>query len=641
MTMKKTHVADWTDAFLSRGADSSLPTDDLTPSNGTTFGLDSFDFDEQDNAGAEDAARLPETRGLSQLPDGFTNTADVELPPSLDDDDGIILSDDDFGLDKDASLVNLEWLDPTQPQDPNRLPNSEATLDVIPELEAAWASEAATDGVYRIPAQDLEAVQYQDAVRDTGGSQLPGVKNASDEEVRDAAFRAVRRAHFGHPPDRIKEALVEDLGHDAARTKAIVAAIEAEHGLMGNVYVRAAAFPGIKNGQWIKELRRSCRLARYVITDDPTVATKLGMKLVKEVPWKAALEHYRPMLAAEGYRLASGDPKEALRRAFLSGPKIKAATESYKPVEKHVEATETEATEALAAVAPPTAPKTAEEKAEASKRKVALTKMAHWVKEGRLDKDAAVKLHLSGADSYTLLKQATELMRKGSEATYTGAGEFATDARQERLAKQEKVPEQTQRLLQAANASGMAVAEIRGLLRWARQCMTEGGAGREFTSELEARFSPPLIKAASTMLAELRERHEGLSGHLYVDAAAYASPEGATGCEKNASKHRANGIKLVLAMPRCATCVHKNPNGVCSTYNKRLATKLPVLDPKAYQREMIRQANSTDAEQTADLFNPAEFSLHNGALDDFTIGDAPTTQIAEAVFGGMEVELKE
>ncbi len=739
--IRKSTTADWTDAFIGVNAGSTLPTDDFTPSNGTSFGLDSFNFDETDGAGIADSARLPETRGLSRLPDGFTSTAASEPDPDLTDPlDGIILGTGDIGLDVDANVIDLDWLDPTQPQDPERLPDNEETLHAIPQLEEAWAER--TDGVSLMPnTNDLTVQRYQDSVRDGGDEEhsgLPGVRNAAEEEaVKEAVLRGVRRAHFGMPMAGIKEDLVAALGHGASRTKKIVATLESEYGLLGNVFIRASAFPGLRNGQWVKEIKRGCRTAHYVITDDSSIAIKLGMKQVSEVPWKAALAYYQPMLAASGYKVASGDPRDALRQAFLKGPKIATPKESNLPVEETVVASDEEAKAALKAPrAAQEAPKTAEAVAVAKKHRAALLQVAKWVEGGYLAQDDAIRLHTARLEPHALLKMATDLMTATRNApVYAGVGtSLSEDARVARqavldtletkqaaleagqqekikasllksvkaglltvkeaqqiakmgksaaetekviaaavLAAQEKrtasmtavvaapykgtaqqplvqlrsadgpaLSESQQQIMKAAAASGIAAGEFNGLLRYARQKMTEGVVGNDLEGMLVAKFSMPLLKAAKDLLKDARAQHEGLSGHLYVDAAAYATPSGAAGCEKAASKHRTNSVKAVLAMPRCDTCVHKNANNHCTLYGKPLITL--ASDPtalaalKSTQAEMIRLANEGDAARTIAMYDPDEFELHNASLDEVSPElDIPQEKLGEMVFGGMEL----
>ena len=482
--------ADWTDAFT---GSSTMPTDDFTPSNGTTFGLDSFNFDEQDGAGAEDGARLPETRGLSALPDGLVTAAEAPDDAAMTDDDGIVLSSEDVGLPKEASPVSLEWLDPTQVQDPDRLPDNDATLNSIPQLEEAWGANTRTDGVHLIPGRDRETALYQESIRDgesAGGqtSALTGVKNAADEgAVREAALRAVRRAHFGHPIAKIKEGLVEALGHTASRTKGLVAKLTDEYGLLGRVYIQASAFPGLRNGEWVKEIRRSCRTARYVITDDATVASKLGMKQVSEVPWKAALAHYQPLLTAKGYKVASGDPRSALRQAFLNGPQVE-VRESNLPVIQQVVASDEEVQAEMAKFAPQPVVKSAQERDAEALRKAAKVQLARWVKGGLLTRDDAFKLVSAGLEPRAMLRLASARLAQPKVKEYTGPV-FETHA----ASAKEKV---------------INPKEVASLVRWATEQMGKGVKGKALTAQLKARYLPALLTAASPRLKAVRAKYE-------------------------------------------------------------------------------------------------------------------------------------
>jgi hypothetical protein len=189
--------------------------------------------------------------------------------------------------------------------------------------------------------------------------------------------------------------------------------------------------------------------------------------------------------------------------------------------------------------------------------------------------------------------------------------------------------------------------EVRRLLRWAKQKLTEGTAGQLFDTLLGHRFAQEIKDAAKSALADLRQAHEGLSGFVYVDASAYATPNGVQGCEKGAMKHRANAIPTVLAISACDTCVFKQAKadgtGVCQVYNKRLVSSVPVEHPKEYQREQIRLANGGDAERVASLFAPQytnDFQLgKDSELDNLVVSDTPEIEkLGEVLFGGMYYE---
>ena len=820
------HGDDWL-AELKK-ADSALPKDDFTFTDGSTMGLDSFHFDGLDNKGVEEAARLPETHGLSDLPDGSVPdpTASLDEVELMADDDGEGLYLDDMlsegegaVYDKEGtSLADLDWLDPTQKQKANRLPDNGATLDHIPELETAWGVNERTDGVNLIPNKDKDIADYEQSLREGPESQLPGNRNANI--IRSAMYGAIRQSHFGRDLKAIQGDLERMLGADFSRVAATWDLIEKEHGLAGKVFIRAAAFPGLRNGKWAKELRKKCRLARYVITDDTEVANKLKMKPVASIPWKAALRYYAPRMKAAGHQVPTeGNPRTILKSFFMATSPAAKAAEGYKPVEKvNVQAQRVQGNPAKPVEGPVVS---SEKQATKRKRLLALAKIARWVTDKKLTKKQAHKLRDANLSPEALLKRAAsvvahttpgaayggegtktkfvtpevpreaveaqqakiretrmrrvrasleriveanlltaeeakrilkrggtiadmeqviaaavsmagdmrqEVIRSSPTSVYEGVGtrvhahsmevphEAASvqEARLERgrlqrtrvaLAKLVKakllttqegkrilklgktakdlgriiaaavavagerrtvviaptpvkefdgpilkaaqeqrpatpdLPPQEKALLRLAKATGFKAVEFKKLARWTRREMTKGLAGTELDHLLSGRFSKPLLKAASELLASVRSEHEGLSGFVYVDAAAYASPEGTKGCDKGAARHRATPVKAVLAMDRCEGCALANADGVCSNYNKELVASAPVENPKIYQKKAIAAADAPDYENTAAMFNPQEFGLDNESLDDIGLDGPPAAELGGVLFGdGMEID---
>ena len=630
---------DWTD-FLGT---SEMPADEMTFTDGSNYGLDGFQFDTPENEGVLDAARLPEISGLSGLPDGFVQAAvpGLDINEVVDDPDsgfnlremlsaeegGPLLSE---GQQKEASLADLDWLDPTQSQDPDRLPKDlvpdKPPLNSVPELEEAWGANRRTDGLHLVPNKDLEAVRYEESLQAGPHSELPGNKAA------EAFRRAVRLAHYGVPMQDIKRDLVAQLGHGASRLRKAVAQLESEWGLLGKVFVRASAFPGLRNGKWAKELKRTARTARYVVTNDEAVAVKLSKEMVAEVPWKEALAYYRPRLKAAGFKVAAkGNSRVVLQRALVGGVRFQRPAPAPKP-------------EGVVLAKAPDVPssdkpiQSSEQQAVARKMKAALSRVARWVKAGKLSQVDAMRLFeqskTGGVSPEGLLKTAADLATTAPEAsTYEGTGTQVTRQAQDSNRNWLPLDTEMQRVVAAASSSGVRAGEVLGLLRWARMQMSEGLAGKELDALLGARFSQPLLAASAELLGEAREAHEGLAGRLYVDAAAYASSAGTSGCEKGALRHRANALKHILAMERCAACT-SNSDGMCQKYNKRLADAAPVDNPKAFQKEALKLADAPDSAQTAALFDPSEYQLDSDPLSTVELDpDLPAQTLAEVLFG--------
>lgn len=175
---------------------------------------------------------------------------------------------------------------------------------------------------------------------------------------------------------------------------------------------------------------------------------------------------------------------------------------------------------------------------------------------------------------------------------------------------------------------------------WLRQKMTEGSLGDELDGLLSLRYDAPVREAHSERIASLREAHEGVSGHAYVDAESYLT-QGMEGCDKGALIHRANQIPTLMKTARCGSCVF-NQGGVCQKYNKPIVASAQEVIPnlEEYRAENIRLANGTDADRTAALFvnnyDPTEFGLAQEA--NISLKDTPSNeQLGEVLFGGFEV----
>jgi len=728
---------DWAENLLEleKSGASGMPADEFTFTDGSNGGLDGFYYDLEMNKGVEEAARLPETKGLSGLPDGIvTNTEEpLGLASLMESDNGPILDDilleaeDGFevediilgGMDEDAklaSLNNLDWLDPDQPQNIDRLPH---TPDIITDLDNQWGSGQATDGMFLVPNKTESAPN----VDSNHGSQLPGNPTA----VKAAIMQAARRVHYGHDIREIATDLLKVAGLDT--TKKVVAKLQNDVGLAGKVFIRASAFPGLKNGKWAKELKKIARTAIYVITNDPAVASKTSKTMVNSVPWDEAYAYYMPRMRAAGYKIAAGNPKTVIRQAFLNGPVMDQPVETYKPVHTAPVASDAQVKQAMANRPEVVIPKTAEEVAIVAKHKQAMVKMAKWVKAEQLSQSDALRIYSSGLSAGGMLRAAAQIITvtKGT-AIYDGVGaHLPKDAQMQRQAVLESL-EQRQAALEAGNkkkfmvylakkvksgaltkeevkriaamdksvdelkritataikmaserreveyeqtetkkyagavqkqalhhkttkpldpflakvlkvaaASGIKTGEIQGMLKWAKQQMNDGLAGKMLNDMLAGRFSETILKASSELLKDIRSAHEGLAGFMYVDAEAYASPSGITGCERGALKHRANGLKIVKAMDRCAGCVCSNDDQVCSQYNKRLMAFEKSDKMIARQKTNIKLANAGDSEKTAALFNADEYNLQ-GQMHIGLDPDVTPEQLGKVLFGGMEIE---
>lgn len=305
---------------------SMLPTDDVTFSTGSNYGLDGFYHDMAYNEGVLDGARLPESKGISALPDGF-----VRATENGDDFPEGVLRDEDDNFDlgflvKEAGdnvrLPNLDWLDletAEEKQDPNRLPYDDGNS--IPDLEEAWGARRRTDGLRILPNNtDLRVAQYNEEIE---AEYETVVLSAQDK--REFVGAAIRRSEAGGSIRDITADLKIALGDGSAK---IIAALEDDHGLSGNVFIRASAYPGCHNRDWTKHVQQVAGGSRYILAaskctdcvhnqnDNCVIFNK---RIVRSIPWKSAFNHYAPPLEAAGIKFGSENPREMLKAAFLSG----------------------------------------------------------------------------------------------------------------------------------------------------------------------------------------------------------------------------------------------------------------------------------------------------------------------------------
>jgi hypothetical protein len=227
---------------------------------------------------------------------------------------------------------------------------------------------------------------------------------------------------------------------------------------------------------------------------------------------------------------------------------------------------------------------------------------------------------LNSKDPNDFIRKAFDIAAKPTEATqYQG--------------------QETAHILGSKKSNNMTATENK-VASWLRQKMSEGSAGQELDLLLSTRFSQTVLSDHKERIASLRSEHEGISGHAYVDSEAYMT-QGTDGCDKGALLHRANQIPTLLKNAKCGGCVF-NVGGTCQKYNKLAVDQSNevVEDKVGYQREMIRLANSSDAERTASLFvnnfNEGEFNLQQDHNVDFS--DAPSLDlVGEILFGGFEI----
>jgi hypothetical protein len=261
---------------------------------------------------------------------------------------------------------------------------------------------------------------------------------------------------------------------------------------------------------------------------------------------------------------------------------------------------------------------------EVSEGKKIASSVSKYVSNGLISaEDAEKALSLNGEERYRALH------RLASEGVKAKKEDFKGHRYEAHISKRASLPTKT-----AFEVQGDKVAT------WLRQKMSEGSAGGEIDVLLSTRFSQSILQDHQSRIASLREAHEGVSGHAYVDADAYMT-EGMDGCDKGALIHRANQVPTLLKSAKCGSCVF-NSGGTCQKYNKMIvASAEEIVENKGqYQAEMIRLADASDSERTASLFvndyDASEFNLQQDHSVDFS--DAPSLEkVGDVLFGGFEI----
>lgn len=414
---------------------SKIPDGGYVPTYGSNLMLDGFNFD-TDYGDGTDAARkdpsLPQSQsGLSALPDGL-----LGREACGDDEetylDSMVETGDELGLGHIGSLmiapqplIDLSWLEEAE-QDPDRLPRSHNDA-VLTGLVEAWGVNRRTDGVSLHPNN-----RPPPAPKSPHVSKLPG------DQLRDMVASAMRRSSFGEPFENIVRDVATRLGDDMRHVHtdprlqhlaSSIRAVRAEHGIAGKVFLREQAFKGLLTGKWDQDIRKKCSSAHYWLTTPGSKLSSfqnyLGKKVVTAIPWAEALEVYRPILEANGRKVASGDPRKALVSALLQQDATRVRKEAGVPVTCPVDTVSTAQAWAVFASAP--APTQEVVTRPDNSLHVAQKQVARWVSSGLLNRDAAKGLLKSSLAPAELVKAgAAKIAASGKVVTYMGTGVGAT-----------------------------------------------------------------------------------------------------------------------------------------------------------------------------------------------------------------------
>jgi hypothetical protein len=388
--------------------ESHIPSDLLTPTLGSNYGMDGYE-DMEYGRGVIEGVLDPDLTPAPALPTGLSRgaSAEMDLAPLFEE-----------------SVTDLSWLDGAQFEDPGRLPE---TPQSVPELEDAWGK--GTDGI-QVFAQDLERVRYESSLEEA-----PAKKSASARQLKKVATHAMRRSVRGHAIETVVKEAMESVGESMSSLAPIMRRVQGEHGLHGKVYVRASAYPGWGTGKWAPEVKKHASKARYIVVSPEDLQNSVWIKegrcqytskiAVTSVPWDEAWEHYAPRLRSAGIPVErTGSPDRDLQAAFLAKPVAVSPDTESRPV--HVTPDQRvslqEARQAFDSYKPTRKvydPSQAREKALNAAAERTVLRM---VKGGLLPDSEAKTLLASGATPEEIVKSAAMIASRVKSGVYLGQG---------------------------------------------------------------------------------------------------------------------------------------------------------------------------------------------------------------------------
>lgn len=315
---------------------SYMPNGGYSLTNGSNYMLDGFQYDTEYNNGVLEKARLPEAKGLAQLPSGMIpmeSNLFSEIPASENQLD-LTSFTKEAGF-QSINLVDHSWLaqESKKLHDETKMKNRDSldeyydkgklTDSAIDELAELWGNS--TDGLRLIPNTNRQHPPYENnweaPISNYGGDPYKKVQNKA--WTQEKIESAMRKSAYGQPIKQVLASLKEELGDHADAYADAFQRIANEHGLHGKVYIREEAFPGLFNGKWSNHIHKRCASVQYIIpkSSDCAYDRYMGCAVVSEatLPWKQAYDSYTPKLRTAGIKVASsGSYQERLKKAFLS-----------------------------------------------------------------------------------------------------------------------------------------------------------------------------------------------------------------------------------------------------------------------------------------------------------------------------------
>lgn len=515
------------------------------------------------------------------------------------------------------------------------IPWNKAAKSLLPKLESYGVKVASGNSKERLQNAFIDLIEGRVAREEKSATWFPQqidqsslisldqaqeeLKNAREENIFVASYEEVEQTKIEKKLERIAHELVAQNFLDEEQVSAIVASDRTASQKIERLYVvasqptRVSEYEGQgKSASYHNMKKRQVQSDAHIPKKEDRELQNRELQAVLKVSKlvKAGLVSFEEV---EKVVKGKKTPEEKLASVvkYIKKPGKTASYDEYSLTEHRMVKDRSKALDSVPDKA---------KRASANLWKEAHSKVEKLLSTGLLSQDNYKKIE-SIKDPNDFVRKAFDLASRPSTAT-------------------QYVGEETAHILGQKKSNTMSASEMK-VATWVRQKISEGAAGEELDVLLATRFNQNVLNEYSSRIASIREEHEGLSGHAYVDADAYMT-KGTEGCDKGSLFHRANQIPTLLKTAKCGSCVF-NTGGSCQKYNKQIIASVNevVESPASYQKEMIRLANASDSEKTASLFvnnyDEGEFNLtasENIELQE----DMPSSEkLSGILFGGFEI----
>lgn len=523
------------------------------------------------------------------------------------------------GFLKGGAVSNLDWLEVDEKEYRKQDTLPKQNLDVVPDLEAAWAHEGESPLTYLVPNKGAPHTMGD-------MSEAHGKLRASPEDIRKTARLALMQS-----PDlrKFRNVLASRFDTDSLRAaRGVLAGVLSERGLLGHLYINASDFPNCHTGSArpASFVKRYAGDARFVVAkpecsgcihaqehQSGQSCAVFHKEIQVEIPVTDALaEEVERTQAAKGKQLTATakDPRERIRLAML-------ADDFHAP-------------------GPAPMPKPKDHVARLLRqggtveadfiKQIDLTPLKETARAAVSASLQAGRLTVQAAQSaFRILGMATEpgpieLIRAKAlgiepepQRMYAGVGQqpLPTTVSEVRVEEQLVAASNLTKKRDDEARQMMAAKRAEPVIALIRREMLKGHFITEVANAMKLSFSPDDLEATKGHWEPLF-RQGGLLGVLYATQDSFGD------CHEGAdflAKYNP-GVKVMVAGNKCGGCIH-NKIGRCLMYGKPLVASADAVITRAMaesqlaEHKMAGRIAAWDERQVVDFGHTPVEALQN------------------------------